>query len=70
MKSNASKASAVTLEKIKELPTSFQNKIIESLCQSDDFKVEISKFESSKIKLRNKAIDIIEVLNQKEINVS
>lgn len=45
------------------------NTHLEKLCISEDMTSELSAFETSSIVLRNKAIKIIEVINQKEINI-
>ena len=51
------------LEEQLEPPTEFVNEYLKALCTSSDMSAEISKFESSKIRLKNKAIQIIRVLN-------
>ena len=52
------------------MPTEFKNKFIESLSNCTDLNSEINKYETNKINLRNKCIDIIEIINQNEINKS
>ena len=47
----------------------FVNKAIERLCKSKDFDQEIDKYDTSKIKLRNKAVEILRVLNSEEIDL-
>ena len=50
------KAEEVKLEEQLPLPTEFKNMYIERLCQSDWLTSEVNKFETNKIKLRNKSI--------------
>jgi len=52
------------------MPSEFKNKYIESLCSCTELTSEINKYETNKINLRNKCIDIIELINQDQINKS
>ena len=58
----------VKLEEQLPLPTEFANVYIERLCQSNEMTEELNKFETNKIKLRNKSIQIINLLNKENID--
>lgn len=62
-------ASVAKLEEQLKPPTEYVNHYIQQLCTGNDMNMEVSKFESSKIRLRNKAIKIIEVLNNETIDL-
>mmetsp|Transcript_4707 Transcript_4707/g.8028 ORF Transcript_4707/g.8028 Transcript_4707/m.8028 type:complete len:231 (-) Transcript_4707:789-1481(-) len=47
----------------------FRNEFIEKLCRSADWEEELSKFDTQRIKLRNKAVEIIRCLNEEEIDL-
>ena len=58
----------VKLEEQMPLPTEFKNAYIERLCQSEWLTDELNKFETNQIKMRNKSIQIINLLNQDKID--
>lgn len=58
----------VKLEEQLPLPTEFKNEYIERLCQSEFLTEELNKFETNKIKLRNKSISIINILNKETVD--
>lgn len=47
----------------------FVNPAIRRLCESKNFQEEISKFETSKIKIRNKSVEILRILNQDQVDI-
>lgn len=59
----------VKLEEPKELPTEYKNEYLERLGNSVGFKQEIGKFEQKRIKLRNRGVDFLELLNVDEIDL-
>jgi len=58
----------VKLEEQLPIPTEFKNEYIERLCQSEFLTEELNKFETNKIKLRNKSISIINILNKETVD--
>ena len=57
------------LETQLELPSSFKNDILQKLCSSPDLSTPLDKFESSKIKQKNKVVKIIETLNVDKVDI-
>ena len=53
----------VKLEEQLPLPTEFKNIYIERLCKCPELTDELDKFETMKIKMRNRCIQIINILN-------
>lgn len=56
------------LEEIKELPKEFKNEYLERLAKSKGFTQEIDRFEQKRVKLRNRAVEFFEIINQDEID--
>ena len=56
-------------EQLVPLKSGFKNAFIEKMCLSAEMSEEYDKFDSHRIRMRNKAIEIIEILNQDEIQL-
>ena len=56
-------------EQLKPLTSGFKNKFIEKMCLSSEMMEQYGEFDNEKIRLRNKSIEIIEILNQDSINL-
>mmetsp|Transcript_11005 Transcript_11005/g.16688 ORF Transcript_11005/g.16688 Transcript_11005/m.16688 type:complete len:336 (-) Transcript_11005:371-1378(-) len=55
---------------LKDVPSEgFKHPVLEKLCKTEDFTKEISKFESTKIRQRNKAVEFVELINRDSIDI-
>lgn len=67
-KKQAVQKPAVKLEVKLDLPTEYRNSFIEKICMSEPFSGQLDPSEGAKIRLRNKAIQIVKTLNNDEID--
>lgn len=56
-------------EQLIPIKSGFKNLYIQKMCESPEMLEQYDKFDNKKIRLRNKAIEIIEELNQDDINL-